>query len=210
MGRRGRLAAESRERTVQKLLATAYAMRQGAWREGPAVVKEVLVTPCPKCSADAGKPRVGTLGEHKGYWCTACGHTAPSLDAWRGSDQTQRSVAAPLSGEYLDTYARAYGLARAPGETDAALHQRIRSYTFAHAGRRHPPGLTAALDRFLKAHGYARTVNDDAAQIQIIGVWLGGDPNKQYTVRHIAKHYGYRVAQDDTDEQLLDRMCVSP
>jgi hypothetical protein len=164
------------------------------------------MTPCPKCNADAGKPRVGTLGEHKGYWCTACGHTAPSLDAWRGVEQTQRSVAAPLSGEYLDTYARAYGLSRQTGETDAALRQRIRSLVYT------PPasGLTAALDRFLKAHGYARTVNDDAAQIQIIGVWLGGDPNKQYTVRHIAKHYGYRVAQDDTDEQLLDRMCVSP
>jgi hypothetical protein len=138
------------------------------------------MTPCPSCNADAGKPRVGTLGEHKGYWCTACGHTAPSLDAWRGSDQTQRSVATSTRNWITVNIAPS------------------------------PSGLTAALDRFLKAHGYARTVNDDAAQIQIIGVWLGGDPNKQYTARHLAKHYGYRVAQDDTDEQLLDRMSVSP
>lgn len=143
------------------------------------------MTPCPKCSADAGKPRVGTLGEHKGYWCTACGHTAPTLDAWRGVEQTQRSVA---------TSTRNWA-----GPISITLPRPLAA-----------SGLTAALDRFLKAHGYTRTVNDDEAQIQLIGVWLGGDPNKKYTVGHIARHYGYRVAQGDTDEQLLDRMSVSP
>lgn len=38
---------------------------------------------CPSCGANAAKERIGTLGESKGVWCTACGFDLPSIDAWQ-------------------------------------------------------------------------------------------------------------------------------
>ncbi len=38
--------------------------------------------PCPVCKADAAKPRVGSLGESKGVWCTQCGHSTNTVAEW--------------------------------------------------------------------------------------------------------------------------------
>jgi hypothetical protein len=43
------------------------------------------VKPCPSCGADAGAPRVGSLGESKGVWCKACGETRDTLEAWENA-----------------------------------------------------------------------------------------------------------------------------
>lgn len=86
--------------------------------------------PCADCGADAAKPRVGSLGEQRGVWCTQCGSKANSVDAWnegsrrrvwRGSSKpsfTYPVVDAAcdihtLTGDDLDQYAyKAYGLIR--------------------------------------------------------------------------------------------------
>jgi hypothetical protein len=43
------------------------------------------VKPCPACNADAGKPRLGALGESRGVWCAACGHSLDSVEEWESA-----------------------------------------------------------------------------------------------------------------------------
>ena len=45
--------------------------------------------PCPSCGANAAKERIGTLGESRGVWCTACGFDLPSIDAWEAAHREE-------------------------------------------------------------------------------------------------------------------------
>jgi hypothetical protein len=104
--------------------------------------------PCPTCKEDKAKLRTGSLGEPKGVWCTACGRSTDSVEAWEsawregerlvweGSETPPitfgpgRYVAprypATASGDELDKLAsHFYGTHRRDGETDGALRARL-------------------------------------------------------------------------------------
>lgn len=109
--------------------------------------------PCPACHADAAKPRVGSLGESKGVWCTQCGHATDTAEEWETradawsvfnnlvderkpyvSPNATRWPTQPPAGLYnagnatspvLDWIARMVADPRRPGETDAELRARL-------------------------------------------------------------------------------------
>jgi hypothetical protein len=110
--------------------------------------------PCPTCKEDKAKLRTGSLGEPKGVWCTACGRSTDSVEAWESAwREGERLVwegsriptwnrddapavgpfkyAAPhyldvASGDELDKLAsHFYGIHRQDGETDGALRARL-------------------------------------------------------------------------------------
>jgi hypothetical protein len=43
------------------------------------------VKPCPACKEDKAKLRTESLGEPKGVWCTACGRSTDSVEAWESA-----------------------------------------------------------------------------------------------------------------------------
>jgi hypothetical protein len=43
------------------------------------------VKSCPSCNQNTAKLRTGSLGEIRGVWCTNCGHSLESEEAWESA-----------------------------------------------------------------------------------------------------------------------------
>jgi hypothetical protein len=54
------------------------------------------VKPCPSCGADAGAPRVGSLGESKGVWCKQCGFATTTVGGWENRPTPGYDVTSPV------------------------------------------------------------------------------------------------------------------
>lgn len=92
---------------------------------------------CQRCFSSAMKPKFGTLGESKGFWCTKCGY-ADNGEATRkpcmGVVFTSVHSTAHTALQ-LDDEARRCGIERFSGETDSSLLARLMNkYSFGFRG----------------------------------------------------------------------------